>query len=115
MAVKETLRATIQRLAADNQFLRELNSTLITVKENSEAMIIDMDKTIRELRTENSQLRTDLAFAVERANEADKRTRAQIRRVNRLSMKGDSRSAAHEAARAEAIRTGRVVKVGAQS
>jgi hypothetical protein len=83
--VKETKQQVINRLAADNQALREINS----------------------------RLTTELAFANARLNEADHRARKLIRSANiQRNTETSARRAQMEAAKARAMALGTVTKVG---
>lgn len=83
--MKETKQQVINRLAADNQALREKNSVL----------------------------ETELAFARSRLNEADHRARKLIRSANIVrNTQTSERRAQMEAAKARAMALGTVTKVG---
>lgn len=96
--MKETMRQTIQRLAADNKVLREKNSALST----------DWANAVNKC----NELNTELSYAKARLNEADHRARKLIRSANIVrNTQTSERRLALEAARAKAMATGSVVKV----
>ncbi len=83
------------------------------MKETKQQVINRLANDNLALRTQNSVLTTELAFARSKLNEADIRARRLIASSNRVrSTEVSDRKRAMEAAKLNAMSTGRVSKVG---
>lgn len=99
--MKETKQQAINQLAADNLALREKLATYVPFEQYNN------------MHNELLRVNKELAFANARLNEADHRARKLIRSANiQRNTQTSERRLALEAAKAKAMATGSVVKVG---